>query len=143
MSVVDIPVKVTLSASGGYLKVRVQSSVVLVKMEEIGASGERLKLESGRTLFDLVLEAARTFVVEFNVREFTAADLYHVAVEKHPELNLRQNTWASHVVGSAPNHPSYGHHTAHRKYFRYLGRGKYSLDPTIGVSGGGKTNGKS
>ena len=134
MATINIPVAVTANISGGYLTVRVHTSVVKVKIEDIGITGQpRLRLEPGKTLFDLALEVAKTFVTDFHTREFTAADLYHVATEKHPELNLRQNTWSSHVVSSAPNHPSYKHYTARRRYFRYLGRGKYSLDPSISL----------
>ena len=91
----------------------------------------RLQLGRGRTLFDLVLDAARAFVKETGEREFGAADLYHIAVERNPELSIRRNSWNSHVMSSTPNHPSYRHYTSHRTYFRYHGRGKYSLDPAL------------
>ena len=132
MASINIPVTVTANISGGYLTVRVHTSVVKAKIEDIGIAGQqRLRLEPGKTLFDLVLEAAKTFVADSHTPEFTAADLYHVATERHPELNLRQNTWSCHVVSSAPNHPSYKHYTARRRYFRYLGDGRYSLDSSI------------
>jgi hypothetical protein len=91
----------------------------------------RLQLESGRTMFDLVLDAARTFTGNTGLREFSAADLYHVVRETHPELDIRRNSWNSHMMSSAPNHPSYRHYTSHRKYFRYHGGGKYSLEPDL------------
>ena len=97
---------------------------------EVKPSG-RLQLEAGQTLFDLVLDAARTFLNTFGEKEFTAADLYHIAREKHPDLDIRRNSWNSHVMSSSPNHPSYRHYTSHRNYFRYLGRGKYSLEPEL------------
>ncbi|MFC1980464.1 hypothetical protein ACFLVS_06490 [Chloroflexota bacterium] len=97
---------------------------------EVKPSG-RLQLEAGQTLFDLVLEAAQTFIKDIEQREFSAADLYHIAREKHPDLDLRRNSWNSHVMSSAPNHPSYRHYTSHRNYFRYHGRGKYSLEPGV------------
>jgi len=132
MASINIPVTVTTNISGGYLTVRVHTSVVKVKIKDIGiAEQQRLRIEPGKTLFDLVLEAAKTFVTDFHTREFSAADLYHLATEKHPELNLRQNSWSCHVVSSAPNHPSYKHYTARRRYFRYLGGGRYSLDSSI------------
>ena len=89
----------------------------------------RLHLEPGQTLFDLVLDAARRFMKDTGENEFTAADLYHLAKERHPELDIRRNSWNSHVMSSAPNHPSYRHYTSHRRYFRYLGRGIYSVEP--------------
>jgi hypothetical protein len=91
----------------------------------------RLQLESGRTMFDLVLDAARTFTGSTGEREFSAADLYHVVRERHPELDIRRNSWNSHMMSSAPNHPSYRHYTSHRNYFRYHGGGKYSLEPIL------------
>ncbi len=131
MGNVNIPVTLTIGSSGGYITVRVHTSVVKVKIEDVGVAGQRLRLERGKTMFDLILEAAKTFVTDSRTREFTAADLYHVATDRHPELNLRRNTWSSHVVSSAPNHPSYHHYTAKRRYFRYLGKGKYSLERNL------------
>ncbi len=136
MATINIPVTVTANISGGYLTVRVNTSVVKVKIEDIGIAGQRQRLQQGTTVFDLVLEAAKTFVTEYHALEFSAADIFHVATERHPELNLRQNTWSCHVVSSAPNHPSYKHYTAHRRYFRYLGKGKYSLDPSMQLQAG-------
>ena len=94
----------------------------------------RLQLGEGRTLFDLVLDSAAAFVKETGKREFGAADLYHIAIERNPELSIRRNSWNSHVMSSTPNHPSYRHYTSHRDYFRYHGRGRYSLDEKL-ISG--------
>ena len=112
------------------LKVGEYHLTVKIEGPEARPSG-RLKLERGQTMFDLVLDAARTFVKEIGDSEFSAADLYHIAVERNPGLNIRKNSWNSHIVSSAPNHQSYRHYTSHRDYFRYLGRGKYSLNPRL------------
>ncbi len=93
--------------------------------------GGRLQLGAGHTLFDLVLDAAKIFINTSVEKEFSAADLYHIAREQHPELDIRRNSWNAHVMSSAPNHSSYRHYTAHRKYFRYHGSGKYSLEPGL------------
>jgi len=131
-AVFSIPITGTIDIRGETLTIKINESVLTVKIEAHGADGlKRLKLETGRTLFDLVLEAARTMVEEVKETEFTAAELYHLAVHKHPDLDLKSNSWGAHMVSSAPNHPSYGHSTAHRRYFRYLGQGKYSLDPSL------------
>jgi len=126
----DIPVSTIISTEGNSLILRVGEYRLTLRIAgpEAKPSG-RLQLGPGRTLFDLVLEAARAFVNETRESEFSAADLYHVAAEKHPELNLRRNSWNAHVMSSSPNHPSYRHYTSHRGYFRYLGRGQYSLNP--------------
>jgi len=131
-AIFTIPVSGTINIQGDSVTLRVRESTLTIKIEgKVPEPGKRLRLESGKTLFDLVLDAAKTLIEDVGVSEFSAADLYHVAVDKHPELNLRRNSWGSHVVSSAPNHPSYGHYTSHRKYFRYLGRGKYSLEPNL------------
>ncbi|MFC1935945.1 hypothetical protein ACFLX9_04250 [Chloroflexota bacterium] len=131
-AVLSIPVTVTISIDGEYLTAKVQESTVTVRIGGRPAqASERLKLERGQTLFDVVLDAAKTMVRDHGAEEFTAADLYHAALDKYPDLKLRRSSFSSHVVSSAPNHSSYGHYTAKRRYFRYLGDGKYSLDPSI------------
>lgn len=127
-----IPVNDIIRIEGNSLILRVGDYLLTLKIEGLKArpSG-RLQLERGQTLFDLVLEAARTFVKETRENKFSAADLYHVAFERNPGLSLRRNSWNSHVMSSAPNHPSYRHYTSHRNYFRYHGGGKYSLEPNL------------
>jgi len=127
-----IPVSDIIRTEGNSLTVKVGEYLLTLKIEgpEPKPSG-RLKLEHGRTMFDLVLDAAKTFVTDFGENEFTAAALYHITREKHPDLEIKRNSWNSHVMSSSPNHPSYRHYTSHRSYFRYLGRGKYSLEPGL------------
>ena len=127
-----IPVNNIIHAEGNSLTIRVGEYLLTLKIEgpEAKPSG-RLKLERGKTMFDLVLEAAETVVKDTGNNEFSAADLYHTAVERNPDLSIKRNSWNSHVVSSAPNHTSYRHYTSHRKYFRYLGGGKYSLEPDL------------
>ncbi len=126
------PVNDIFRVEGNTLTLKVGEYVLSLKIEgpERKPTG-RLKLEPGQTLFDLVLNAASTFVRDTGDSEFRAADLYHMAKDKHPELDIRRNSWNSHVMSSAPNHPSYRHYTSHRNYFRYLGEGKYSLEPSL------------
>jgi hypothetical protein len=128
----DTPITDIIRIEDNSLILRVGEYQLTVNIEgpEARPSG-RLKLERGQTMFDLVLDAARTFVKEIGDSEFSAADLYHIAVERNPGLNIRKNSWNSHIVSSAPNHQSYRHYTSHRDYFRYLGRGKYSLNPRL------------
>ena len=127
-----IAVNDVIHIEGNALTLRVGEYVLSLRIEgpEVKPSG-RLQLGKGQTMFDLVLDAARTFAKDTEGNEFNAAVLYHIAKEKHPDLDLRRNSWNSHVMSSAPNHPSYRHYTSHRRYFRYLGRGKYSLEPGL------------
>jgi hypothetical protein len=119
-----------INVEGNTLTFKVGDYRLSIRIEgpEVKPSG-RLRLEAGQTLFDLVLEAAKTFTKDLKENEFSAADLYHIAREKHPDLDIRRNTWNSHMMSSAPNHASYRHYTSHRDYFRYHGKGKYSLEP--------------
>jgi hypothetical protein len=115
---------------GDSLTLRVGEYRLILKIDGPKAKPSgRLQLGPGRTLFDIVLESARTWVKETGKREFSAADLYYVANRDNPELNIRRNSWNSHMMSSTPDHPSYGHYTAKRRYFRYLSRGKYCLSP--------------
>ena len=131
-SISTIPGNDVIRIEGNSLTLRVGEYKLTLKIEgpEAKPSG-RLQLGQGQTLFDLVLDAARTFVEETGESEFGAADIYHYATARNPELSIKRNSWNSHVMSSTPNHPSYRHYTSHRKYFRYHGRGRYSLDPTF------------
>ena len=125
-----IPLNQILHPEGNCLTLRIGEYLLSLKIEgPEPKSGGRLQLGQGQTMFDLVLDAARTFVGDFGEREFSAAALYHIAKTTHPDLEIRRNSWSSHVMSSAPNHPSYRHYTSHRKYFRYHGNGMYSLEP--------------
>jgi hypothetical protein len=127
-----IPIEDVIRVEGNSLTVKLGEYRLILTIEGPEAKpGGRLQMEKGQTMFDLVLDAARTFVNKFGEDEFTAADLYHMAREKHPDLDIRRNSWNSHVMSSAPNHRSYKHYTSHRNYFRYHGNGKYSLEPAF------------
>jgi hypothetical protein len=129
--VFSIPVSGTILIEGNSIKISVRETTITTRIEGAEALTTRLVLEHGRTLFDLVLEIARGFVQDSRENEFTGAQLYHIAVEKYPNLNLRRNSWGSHMIASSPNHPSYSHYTSRRKYFRYLQNGRYSLDKSL------------
>jgi hypothetical protein len=131
-AVFSIPVTGTIHIEGNTVTINIKESALTIKIEGLGLeAGKRLELSGGKTMFDLVLEAARTFVRETGENEFSGADLYHIAIDKYPELRLRRNSWASHVIASSANHPSHHHYTSRRRYFRHLGRGKYSLEPDL------------
>lgn len=131
-SVSSIPVTDIIHTEGNSLILRVGEYLLTLKIEGPKVKpGGRLQLDRGQTMFDLVLDAARRFVKSTEGNEFTAAALYYMAKEKHPDLDIRRNSWNSHIMSSAPNHPSYRHYTSHRKYFHYLGAGRYSLEPNL------------
>ncbi len=128
---VSVPFNDVIHVEGNTLTLKIGDYTLSLKIQgpEVKTIG-RLKLAGGRTLYDLVLDAARAFA-ERGEDDFSAADLYYIAKEKHPDLDIKKNSWYSHVMSSAPNHPSYRHYNSHRKYFRYLGEGKYSLEPNF------------
>ena len=127
----SIPVTGTIWIENGILRIKVNETATTMKLEPGQEVGGRLILERGSSLFDLVLDVAKAYVREKGTSEFTGAQLYHMALEKYPELNLKRNSWGAHVMSCAPNHPSYHHYTSQRRYFRYLGKGRYSLDESV------------
>jgi hypothetical protein len=127
----SIPVTGTLEVEKDSLIIRISETKITMKLEPEVKTPPKIVLERGRTLFDIVFESALAYVEESGSGEFTAAELFHLARERHPELDLRRNSWGAHVISCAPNHPSYQHYTARRRYFRYLGNGRYSLEPSL------------
>jgi len=127
----SIPVTGTIWMEGDSLRITVNETTTTMRLEPEEKAAKKLVLERGTTLFDIMLDTARSFVQEMGINEFSGAELYHMAARKHPELNLKRNTWGAHMISCAPNHPSYRHSTARRSYFRYLGDGRYSLDESL------------
>lgn len=56
---------------------------------------------------------------------FTPIAIIRKVREKRPQV--KENTIRAHVIGLAPNHPSYKHYGMRRRLFYYLGNGKYRL----------------
>ena len=123
----SIPVTGTIQIQGNSLVIKINESAITMKLDMADEVGGKLKLERGKTLFDIVLDTARSWVTESGTSQFTAAQLYHAALDRYPELNLKRNSWGAHVIACAPNHPSYGNYTSKRNYFTYMGRGLYGL----------------
>jgi hypothetical protein len=99
-------------------------TVVRVELETKGRG--RVSFGEGRNMFDAVLEAAVAIVHESGANRFTAAKLYHKALERYPEL--RRNSFAGHVIASAPDHPSHHHFSVRKDYFSYRKNGWYCLN---------------
>jgi len=123
----SIPVTGTIRIQGDSLVIRINESAITMKLNMADEVGGKLKLERGKTLFDIVLDIAKSWVAESGTSQFTAAQLYHTALDRYPELNLKRNSWGSHVIACAPDHPSYGNYTSKRNYFTYMGKGLYRL----------------
>jgi hypothetical protein len=87
---------------------------------------KRISLPKGETLSSLVLAAARALAGESGTGQFSAAELYHKARERHP--TLKRNSFASQVIACTPNHPSYKYYETQRDYLVYSGKGQYRLN---------------
>jgi hypothetical protein len=129
----SIPVTGTIRIQGNSVVIKISESAITMKLDMTDLVGGKLKLERGKTLFDIVLETAKSWVVESGTSQFTAAQLYHMALDKYPSLNLKRNSWGAHVIASAPDHPSYGNYTSKRNYFTFMGRGLYRLSGCFGL----------
>ena len=106
-----------------------RSARTTVNLETSSKSNARSFLRKGQNLFDIILKTAQDFVAsQGEDTRFSAADLYHLALDKYPYL--KRNSWTSHVIASAPNHHSQRHYGVKRDYFDdYEGKGTYKLKP--------------
>ena len=129
----SIPVTGTIQIQGDSLVIKIIESTISMKLNIANEVGGKLKLERGKTLFDIVLDIARSWVKETGTSQFTAAQLYHTALDRFPELNLKRNSWGAHVIACAPDHPSYKNYTSKRNYFTYMGNGRYRLSGYCGL----------
>jgi hypothetical protein len=124
----EIPFSISLTGaariSDGSITITINRSETTISFEP-QQKQERISLEKGKTLFDIILETAQELVKRTNENRFSAAQLYGVALERIP--TLKRNSWGSHVIASAANHPSQRYYGSKRDYFRYLGDGTYSL----------------
>ncbi len=127
----SIPVTGTIRIQGNSLAVKVNEAAISLKLDMQNEVGGKLKLERGKTLFDIVLDTARSWVAESGTSQFTAAQLYHEALDRYPNLNLKRNSWGAHVIACAPDHPSYRNYTSKRNYFTYMGKGLYRLSAHV------------
>jgi len=134
----SIPVAGTIRIQGNLLVIKINESAITMKLDMADEVGGKLKLERGKTLFDIVLDTAKSWVTESGASQFTAAQLYHTALDRYPGLNLKRNSWGAHVISCAPDHPSYRHYTSRRNYFSYLGKGRYRISVHVfpGASSG-------
>jgi len=110
------------------ITVSLSSTRTTVKLETSSKSDARSFLRKGQNLFDIILETARDFIAsQGEDTPFSAADLYHLALDKYPYL--KQNSWTSHTIASASNHPSQRHYGVKKGFFIYEGNGTYKLEP--------------
>lgn len=126
----EIPFSIPVS---GVVRIDEDSIVIIVNNTEtnislspVPPSSKRLFREQGKTMFDLVLEAARRVVRNKGVNRFSPPELYKEALKSYPDL--KKNSFMARVIACTPNHRSYKHHASQRDYLSYLGPGVYSLN---------------
>ncbi len=126
----EIPFTISLTGlvkiNAGKIIISLGSSRTTINLEPSSRTDARSFLRKGQSLFDVILKTAQDFVAsEGKDTRFSAADLYHLALDKYPYL--KRNSWTSHVIASAPNHPSQRHYGVRKDYFVYEGKGTYKL----------------
>ena len=119
-----VPVSGVVRINEGSITITINRAETIVSFKP-HEKQERISLEKGRTLFDIVLETAQELVRRTGENKFSAAQLYGVALERYP--TIKRNSWGSHVIASAAGHPSQRYYGSKRDYFRYLGDGTYSF----------------
>ena len=122
-----IPLTGKITFNNGSVVITVNKAETTITFESAPGKEARISLEKGKTLFDVVLEAAREVAERSETGQFPAAELYYEALERYP--NLKRNSFNSHVIACAPNHPSYKHYASKRDYLSYTGNGLYRLNP--------------
>ena len=126
----EIPFSIPVS---GVVRIDEDSVIIIVNKTEtsislspVPPSSKRLFRERGKTMFDLVLEAARGVVRRKGANRFSPPELYDEALKSYPDL--KKNSFIARIIACAPNHNSYKYHASKRDYLSYLGPGVYTLN---------------
>ena len=126
----EIPFSIPVS---GVVRIDEDSATIVVNKAETIISlfpeaqpGRSLSLGPGKTMYDIILEAAREVVQRKGFNRFSAPELYAEALANYPEL--KRNSFVTRVIACTPDHPSYKHYTSKRDYFSHIGVGMYKLN---------------
>jgi hypothetical protein len=122
----SIPVSGAIRIDGDKVTITVNRADTTVFLGPEIRLGGRISFESGKTMFDIILETAQEIVKLKGVNRFAPPELYGEALEKYP--NLKRNSFMSRIIASTPNHSSYRHYKSNRDYFTYIGPGLYELN---------------
>jgi len=122
----SIPVSGVIRMDGDLVTVIVNRTETSISLETGATPGKRISLGAGKTMYDLILEAAQEVIRRKGFNRFSAPELYSVAREKHPDL--KRQSFTSRVIASTPDHRSYKHYKSSRDYFSHVGPGLYSLN---------------
>ena len=122
----SIPVSGVVRIDEDSVVIIVNKTETNISLSPVPLSGKRLFQEQGKTMFDVVLEAAREVVRKKGANRFSPPELYEEALKSYPQL--KKNSFMARVIACAPNHNSYKHHASRRDYLSYLGPGAYTLN---------------
>jgi hypothetical protein len=123
-----ISLRGAVRVKAGKITISIGGTQTTINLEPSSKTDARSFLIKGQNLFDIILQTARDLVVsEGNDTRFSAADLYHLALEKYPLI--KRNSWTSHVIASSANHSSQKHYGVKKDFFYYEGNGTYKLNP--------------
>jgi len=123
-----ISLRGVVKVDAGKITISLDSTRTTINLEASSKTDARSFMERGQTLFDIILQTAQDLVESHGTdTRFSAADLYHLALEKYPLI--KRNSWTSHVIASAPDHPSQKHYGVKKDFFLYEGNGIYKLNP--------------
>jgi hypothetical protein len=121
----SIPVSGVVRIDEDLVVIIVNKTETDISLSPVPPSHKKLFKEPGKTMFDVVLEAAREVVRKKGVNRFSPPELYHEALLKYPQL--RRNSFMSRVIACTPNHNSFKHHASTRDYLSYMAPGVYTL----------------
>ena len=126
----EIPFSIPVS---GVVRIEEDSVIIIVNNTEtsislspVPPSSKQLFREQGKTMFDVILEAAREVVRRKGANRFSPSELYEEALKSYPYL--RKNSFMARIIACAPNHNSYKYHASKRDYLSYIGPGLYELN---------------
>lgn len=122
----SIPISGVICMDGDSVTIIVNRAETNISLETGVPPGKRISLEAGRTMYDVILEAAREVISRKGFNRFSTPELYSVARERYP--GLKRASFTSRVIACTPDHPSYKHHKSRRDYFSRIGTGLYWLN---------------
>jgi hypothetical protein len=123
-----ISIRGLVRVDAGKITINLGSTQTTVNLEASSKTDTRSFLTKGQNLFDIILKTAQDLVVsQGEDTRFSAADLYHLALEKYPYL--KRGSITSHVIASAAEHPYQKHYGVKKDFFLYERNGKYRLNP--------------
>jgi len=127
----SVPVSGIIRLDGNSVTVVVNRAETSVLLWPEAEPGKPITFGPGKTMYDVILEAAREVVRRKGVNRFSAPELFHEALDKYPAL--KRNSFTSRVIASTPDHSSYKHYASRRDYFSHIGPGLYKLNDAYRV----------